>query len=315
MRRTLAPLFALLLAVFGFALASEADTGIDPVQQFLEAEGYAQLDADEVENAINDLLPQMDSPFLPAGRLSPLAKGAYALKVTYGDLPRTRQHMSITLVPDTQVVLLQLDRYNLGPAIRHQLISSIGEGNVADAEEFGVGPHVSLRVAVTPIIGHQAMIIGASARLVDDAEAEEAFCLVGPCASPAPALAESAFLEPLEEVAVEPTDAYPMTEDGLLTTAAMFDLLATEAGLALFENEALGERGEPFVVSELLLERNLGQEESVDGAILIGEVMDDSIAGIWYRVAALGGWQAGEPVFGAAGYECRRGDPVDGLCP
>ena len=66
------------------------------------------------------------------------------------------------------------------------------------------------------------------------------------------------------------------------------------------------------------VEQNLGQEASLDAALLQTDLLDDSLETIVTRVY---GWDTGEsfPLLGAQAYGCRRGDaqwaPVGDFCP
>lgn len=301
---------ALLLAVAGAATAQEPE----PAEAFTHAEGYEVLNETEIEERINALLPETDSVFLPSGSLSAPAKAALALAVTEGEVPRARHHLTITLVPGTTLMLVQLDRYNLGPAIRQQEIESHGEENVGHLEEFGIGAHTSLRLALTPVMGHEAAVISAARREITDTEAGEALCLLGPCLTPKMLIDDAEFLSNLEEVNLSAAGEYEAVTDGLPSLATLLDGLAERSGLILEGNEAQLMREEPFVVAEAMIETNLAQESAVDGVMRVGELMDDSVGAIWARLATFGMWEVDAPVYGATAYECRRGESESGLC-
>ena len=131
-----------------------------------------------------------------------------------------------------------------------------------------------------------------------------------------PAATSAGFLEDLQQTNVELNVNYVVERGGLPVPAAMLDMLGAASGLVVYGNEALFEfQGDSFLVAEALLETNLAQEQSIEGVIRLGVLLDDSVAATWHRLVALNGWQVGDALFGAAAVECRRGEPVGGLCP
>ena len=311
--RSLRHLFVIALA---FALSSATGQPADVSESFISSDGYLEVDSLALEEMIEEALPPSDSVFLAAGRLSPLAKAVYALEALDGTLERARYSLSAAVAPGSGEVLIQLDRYNLGPVIRQELVDSIGAEHVAPDEEFGVGPHVSLRLVTARVMGHEAMIVGASRKVIDEAEAALLECLLGRCLELSSATGSAGFLEDLQEQRVALDVDYDVERGGLPSPAALFDMLAEATGLMLYDNEALfGFQGERLEVAVAVLDTNLAQAGGSDGVVRVGPLLDDAVAALWQRLVALPGWSAGEPLYGASAVECRRGEPVGGLCP
>lgn len=288
----------------------------DPVEAFLAGEGYAAVDPVTLEQTIEEDLPSTGSVFLAAGSLSPLAKAVHALEALDGVVERARYSLTASLATGSDEVMIQLDRYDLGAAIRQELVDSIGEEHVAPAEKFGMGPHVSLRLVMTRVMGHEAMIVGAARKEIDELAAADGTCLLGACLELARSAEHVGQLEDLGEQYVESDLPYQAERDGLPTPAALLDMLSDYAGLVLYDNEARFEfQGSNLQVAEAVIDSNLAQEGSVDGVMRVDALLDDSLAATWHRLVALPGWSVGAPLYGASALECRRGEPTAGLCP
>lgn len=334
-RFRLLPLLAVLLAGVAFTGAPadpSAETALEAiVQDFLAADsGFTVIDPDQLEADIADTLPDSGSVFLASGRLSPLAKAVHAVNVHDGSLERVRWELSVERVLTAQppaadpvpLLLVKVTRFNLGPVLRQQLLDSLPPEQVAGPEEFGVGPHVEWRVIVRQLMGHEAMIEAASRREVADAEAAAAACLFGDCLSSGLLIDGAAVWHDL--AAADPGFtvaeflaglAYDAAPAGTPSAAAALDLAAALTGFDAYYAES----GSPdATVVRASVEQNLGQEASLDAALLQTDLLDDSLETIITRVY---GWDTGEsfPLLGAQAYGCRRGDaqwaPVGDFCP
>lgn len=302
-------------------LSSEDYDGL--VGDFLLGEADAQLvDVDQLEADVEAALPESDSVFLRGGQLSPLAKVLHALEAHDGRLERVRYALGIQRVyveeppaaDPVPVLLIVVQRFNLGQLIRQELIDSVGAENVAEPGEFGVGPHVEWRFIARQLMGQEAMLLAASRRDLSPEEAAEADCLSGSCLSSA-ALIDSAavwhdFLPADLGIAVpEFLDGLPYEAEagGLPVSAAALDLAARLAGFDAY----LAEAGTEAYAS---VERNLGQDASLDAVLVQGNLADDSLESVWTRVYGVGDL----PLFSAQAYGCRRGDvefaPVGEFC-
>lgn len=306
----------LVMALPAFALAQADSAGLAPgLAGFVDVPGYELQDVAVIENLINASLPETDSVFLPGGQLSPLAKALHAVNAVDGVLPRTRQHLSVSVlrVPEppsadpVPFALIQVDRYNLGPSIRADLVDSIGEEHVAAPEEFGEGPHVSWRLIVRPLMGSQSVLVAASRMEIGPDTAAGTDCLGTDCLSPVSGIEELANWTDLEDAGFEP-ELNPLAPEVLvdfLAELAFFDAYGHEAGFDATE--------EPITVAHLLLETNLGQDLATDGALRVGELRDDSLQAIWQRAVAFDLGDSTMLLQGQA-FECRRGVSDEGLC-
>lgn len=96
---------------------------------------------------------------------------------------------------------VEVIRFNLGPAIRQDLIESLGAEHVAGPEEFGVGAHVAWRFVTRPLMGNRATGVAAGRGVVPDEAARSFTCLGTPCLSPHTSIDDAApwsEMEPAE---------------------------------------------------------------------------------------------------------------------
>lgn len=323
----------LLFGTAGAATPMDADRFDAFVETYLLAESGASLvDVDQLESDIEAALPGTDSVFLSGGNLSPIAKALHALEIHDGALERVRyavgvERVSVEDLPASDpvpVLLITVQRYNLGQVIREELIGSIGEENVAEPEEFGVGAHVEWRFVTRQLMGHEAMLLAASRRDLGHDEAAAAGCLGGGCLSTASLIDSAAvwhdffpadlgftFREFLEELPYEARSA-----DGLPVSAAALDLAARLAGFDAYLAEISGTGGLGVFAA---VERNLGQDLSLDVVLVQADLADDSLASVWTRVYGFATGGEDFPLLSAQAYECRRGEaefaPVGDFCP
>lgn len=315
--------FLLAAALLGSASAQETNRVYDAasfnaeIEAFLgAASGYTAVDEIALEGAIEDALPPTDSVFLASGNLSPLAKALMALEISDGHLERTRHHVIVRVLQADQppaadpvpMVFVQIDRYNLGPAIRSELVTELGEEYVAPAAEFGEGPHVSWRLVLRPIMGQQAAIFGAARAEANEDHAEAAVCLGVPCVLTSGGIEEIAVWHEMETVDLGDeleSLAYPGLRDGLASPAAMLDLTAAQAYFNAYESEV---SGSDLGVAEFVIEVGLAQDQVIDVALRQGNLLDDSVSAIWQRLLALPSMDAVPEFYAAQAYECQRGD-------
>src|SRR5690606_6426077 len=129
------------------------------------------------------------------------------------------------------------------------------------------------------VMGNESAIVGAAQMTMSDASAAAAFCLLSSCLQLVPAATSAGFLEDLQQTNVELNVNYVVERGGLPVPAAMLDMLGAASGLVVYGNEALSEfQGDSFLVAEALLETNLAQEQSIEGVIRLGVLLDDSVA-------------------------------------
>lgn len=308
----------LLLALTfpALALAQPNTSGLAPgLAEFMDVPGFESVDVANIEDLVDASLPETDSVFRASGQLSPLAKTVQVVNAVDGELSRTRQQLSVSVirVPEPPAadpvpfVLITIDRYNLGPSIRADLVQGIGEEHVAPPAEFGEGPHVSWRLVMRPMMGSQAVLVAASRMEIQPEIADGLDCLGTECLSLASGIEELASWSELE-------DSQLSSGQSPLETAVMVDVLTELAFFDAYSHEAgFDATDEPITVAHVLLESNLGQDLATDGALRVGELRDDSLGAIWQRAVA---FHSGERVMLLQGqaYECRRGVSDEGLC-
>jgi hypothetical protein len=287
-------------------------TGFLDGMDAFDDEAIAALDA-EIEAALPGADP--DSVMLASGRLGPLVKAIVAVETADGVLERARYRIryGFTYVEappaadPLKVSFVQVDRFNLGPALHESLIEAHGEKYIAPAEAFGLGPHVSWRFVMRAVMGHAAGFVAVARAEITDEDAREMACLGVSCLTVTGGASDAAPWGEMEEIerANGETDEQPVYEamrGGVPTPAAVTDMLA--ADLVMEMREGLGPT-EPF--AEIIIETNMGQDSSIDAALRDGHMMDDSVAAIWRRIAAVVQGPDMPPyIAGAIAYECWR---------
>ncbi len=296
---------------------------------FTAADDYEALEDGDGYDTLNDQLTPIHegSAIPPSGRLSPFVLAVLMLQTHEASLDRVRYRIRYGMIhadtqppkPPVPLSLIQVDRFNLGPEIRDQLVSEIGADQVAPEEEFGVGPHVSWRLITRPLMGHSALPEAVSRKTLSSDAANNAQCMGQSCTSLPSVVDEAAAWRNEGNTLQAPEEVtYEVTQNQLLTPAAAIDLLTSELqeGLNMEPRESASS-GQPFI--ELVVETNLGQEQSLAAALHDNATMDDSIKGYWELLQALPGESQGQlPIYSDRAFECRRGDvrfaPADGYC-
>lgn len=316
------------LAVTSWPLPALADSPDALFDRFVAGDGYVSQDADQLWQIIeDDLAPaaSQSSVFHASAGIDPLTMAILALEGSEGTLERARYRLSYGIEmmeqPPSAIPVptsfLQVDRFNLGPAIREELIASLGADVVAPPGAFGEGPHISWRLITRPLMGNKAIILAAGRAELSDAEARDTACLGVSCLSLHFIADEAAPWSAMEDSVLDLDVPYVAERDGLPTPAAAID--------ALIDGDEFMEAGQqheipeiPAAFLETVIEINLGQDMGVDAALRLGELRDDSIAAIWRRITAVStGPDAAPLTFRAESYECRRGSRFpsnSGLC-
>jgi hypothetical protein len=259
--------------------------------------------------------PVSDETYVAQAGIDPLPMAILALEGSEGTLERVRYRLSygiemIEQPPSAAPVpmsFVQVDRFNLGPAIREELIGSLGADVVAPPHAFGEGPHISWRLITRPLMGNKAIILAAGRAELSDAEARDAACLGVSCLSLHSIADEAAPWSAMEDRVLALDVPYEAQRDGLPTPTAAID--------ALIDEDEFVEAGHQYVIPQIpaafletVIEINLGQDVGVDAAMRWGELRDDSIAAIWRRITAVSiGPDEAPLIFGAETYECHRG--------
>ncbi|MBI6628754.1 hypothetical protein [Pontibaca salina] len=283
-------------------------------ERFIAEAGYEVQDV----TVLNDLIERQLTPsnpnsvFLPSGALNPFVKGILTLEAADNVLERVRYRVTYAqemvdappAASPVPVSLVQIDRFNLGPVIRDALVQDIGAENVAPPADFGVGPHVSWRLATRSLQGHKADILAASRSEILDSEAQARMCFTSNCLVLGSVIEDA--VPSWDGTTAPHPDAgrpYPTQRDGLLTPAAAIDSLTRDFS---YEPREGSHAPSPFV--EIIIEQNLGQDTNLDAAIREGAMMDDSVGAIWQRLSAFSAGAGSAPSLSAArAFECRRG--------
>lgn len=292
---------------------SEGGTLATVSEQFVAGDGYKTQDVDALNQTIEQQLTPINpnSVFLPSGSLSPFVKAILALEANEAELERVRYRLRygqqmIATPPKASLLpvsFVQIDRFNIGPGIRKELVLDLGPELVAPPAVFGEGPHVSWRLAMHPIQGQQANVMAASRTEISDTGASAESCLGTPCLDTGLAIMNAA---PWDETPVpdrEQDVTYQTQRNGLLTPAAAIDMLTKDFS---YEAREGVEISEPF--AEAIIEMNLAQDASLHSALREGKLMDDSVSAIWQSIAAMpSGPGFAAQFYAARAFECYRG--------
>lgn len=232
-----------------------------------------------------------------AGSVGPLEAALLLFADREDELPRVRilvRYGQVTLQGNgkTQVVsLVEVDRYNLGPALRAQAIEEYGEENVDGAAAFGEGANIAWRYVFVPAQGRAVELLAAARQEIPDSDAERADCLGHGCLDLTISLDELVTFDPAEAPPTDWAAPYPATQNGLATPARATAELELHLGLAtLIEGEfdwngleqpESAPDGTPFLF--LQFETGLGQDDGTDAVLALTELNDDGLYAIWSR--------------------------------
>jgi hypothetical protein len=318
---------AALLAAFAAAAGLvPSDACADPASVFVSEDGYTAVDADQVWDEINAALaPNPESVFRPAATIGPMPVALAALEASEPALDRVRYRLRYANawvdsspggVPHP-VSYIEVLRFNLGPAMRQDLVDSLGSEVVADPGAFGVGPHVAWRLVTQPVMGNRAVVIAAGRMEIDGAGARDETCLGSPCLDTAPAIEAAAAWGELASADIEPDGPFPVPDSGVVAPAMAIELLLGEVD-GIEADTPPGEPAIPDWAIEAVVEVNLAQDVGLDAAYRHGGLLDDSVAAIWQRLASFATGSPEPTVLRASAYECARGEdfaPPGGFCP
>lgn len=298
MRSLLRPaLFAAcLLALLPAAALAASEYLEEEIAAFVGAPGWERAEAGLIEQALIDQLQDPRS-VSPGGSLGPLEKALLLLESEEPPLPRTRtllRYGQITLDEDgtaLPVSFVQVERYNLGPAIRAMAAEEYGAENVGAPEDFGVGPHVAWRFVFMPVMGSSALLLDAARAEIDEPAALGADCLGRGCLEMT--VPADDLLPWLESEAPELDFVSPYTaeRDGIAVAAravaelSLLQALATLEGgqylwLGVEQAEAASD-GRPFLF--FLEDRDLGQDSASETLLVQSELNDDQLFAFWSR--------------------------------
>ena len=206
------------------------------------------------------------------------------------DLPHVRYQVYYSVNTDTEIPELKQDyievtRYNLGPTRRNDLLQYLEAENVADVSEFGVGPHVSWRFAMAPVMGMQADVIYAARKEIPDNYAQQAMCFSQSCLSLEATELPSTQTHILERPLLSPAKYRAQNSYGVTRPARMIEEL-----WAAFESDEplpyIKDKAQfIFVISSNVV----GQEYLTLGTGLQTMVLDDAIEQVWLQRSQMAG--------------------------
>lgn len=268
---------------------------------FLPEAQWQHQDAEALQAEVRQRLDDDSgsSIFHPDADTGPLTKALLVLMIEEADLPHSRvrlRYARASVAAQGQapipVELVEVARFNLGPARREGLIAQHGESRVAPAEDFGDGKHIAWRFIARPIMGQVADITHAARREIP---LEGAFCLNAPC-STADSLNEQARDWPAPSPLEPASSSLPLEVALLEVGLERLGLVQRDdSGPARWHPPEWPESvlpGDAFL--EVLVERGLGQDDGVDLVIYLDHLMDDDIKALWQRLMAVD-TGAGEP--------------------
>lgn len=290
----------------------------DLITEFVGGDGFLPVDAEVLwEGIVAGLVADEAEPsvFWSTADIGPMPLAMLALETEEGSLERVRYRIlygvawfeetpSAVAVPYSFV---EVTRFNLGPAIRQELVESLGEDAVASSEAFGEGPHVAWRLVTRPLMGHRALIVAAGRAELPDDRAFERLCFDHPCLSTVSGIEEFVPWSELEEV-ILPEAPYAVQEAGIVTPVAAVDILLGAVEIEQAGDEVGRSAALPDAVIQAVVAWNLGQDQGLDAAYRWGGFLDDSVAAEWRRLVSFGqGPELVPAVMEAVSYECVRG--------
>ena len=300
-------LIALLIALLA-ANASLAQTA-DPVADFLfQGDGSQEVDAITLEAEIEASLPVPNGVFPSSANLSPLGKALLAVIAHDGPVLLHRYAIETSLIhledgtggAPQPVLLVQVSALNLGAQQREEMTAGIDPDQVAPAEEFGAGPSSSWRLALTPLMGNPAAIIGASRRELSESELRGTDCFGLSCLRPEPMVQNAALWQEGRSIA---------NTELLLPLAHPVAMLELALPAGSSDVAVLGN-------VQAVVESVFAQDEYAAAAVRFGALEDDSLLAAWHSAHATGDWTE---LTVSDAFECRRGGawfaPYGGACP
>ena len=287
----LATAIALLLAGTTIAWAQTID---DQVQAFIDAPGFDAVDTVPLEIDLSEQWLDTDK-VSPGGTVGPIEK---ALLIATRAIPSTRTRTQLSygeLIAEdgTPVSLIEVIHYNLGPTIHDLTVDEFGADDTADAADFGLGDHMAWRFAFQPLMNNSAVLLNASVRTVSDKEASKADCMGRTCLDLDMTFNDVVQWTEMDGNLPEWPEVYAAQSDDIATPAFAVSQLAV---LGYWANAEAGHYqwtgGEhPESVRDaafyrfIAIDRNLGQDSSIDVVWRESALNDDELSAIAFRRA------------------------------
>ncbi len=283
---------AILLA--GTALAT-AQTLDEDIAAFINAPGFDAIDTMPLELELAEQF--LDTAAIaPGSAVGPIEK---AMMIADKAIASTRTRTTISygeIIAEEDgapmpVSFIEVRHYNLGPAIRLETAEAYGEENTADLEEFGLGDHMAWRFVFHPVMGSTAGLISASHQVISEKQASKDDCAGRPCLALGMDFDVDRSWDEIEVNLPEWPTLYPTVAEDIATPAHAIAQLAALGWSANAESGDYqwtgGERPEAANGFEpyrfIDIDRNLGQEWSIDTVWTDTMLNDDAIYSIAFR--------------------------------
>lgn len=277
---------------------------VDRASAYTGQDGYAEIDAREFASSIYDHLPpDPSSVLMPDSDIGPLTKSLLLVEANDGVLPRSRYRIryGVDQLPPAgaggpvTLSLIQIDRFNMGPAMREELAAT--GAPVGPEEAFGIGPHVSYRIVMRPIQGQTADPIAVSRAEIATEAASDMRCLSMPCLNTVPIGETFSNWQDMRDLPVRLDVSYETVRNGVLSPAAALDLALVEMHVQSKDNGRLRWRGsEPGdggssddPAMEAVIDVNLGQDDGIDAVLHSHARLEDTPGATWGRVVSFRG--------------------------
>lgn len=260
-------------------------------QEFIAENGFIEQSADELTDedyysakTFPSMASNAASVFLPDADLDGLTRAILLLEEQEAELPHVRYQINYSSHTDSEVAELkheyiEVTRYNLGPIRRADLQQYVDAEHIASPAEFGVGPHVSWRFALAPMMGMQAHVMYAARKEITDAAAQQAVCLAQSCLSLKAVELPQGQSQLLAPALLAPATYRANNPAGVARPARVLEELWAELKSADPLPYSKNNPQFMFVVSMDVI----GQESLSLGTGLQTMVLDDSIAQVWLQ--------------------------------
>lgn len=271
-------------------------------QAFAMSGDYVMVDADSLTGDTYysaDHFPALTgaqgSIHWPDADLDALTRAVLLLDAREGPLPHVRYRLRYSMnaspdYPELQHDYVEVTRFNLGPERRRDLLDYVAEEHVADAAQFGIGPHVSWRFALAPVMGMRAGLMVAARREVSDKQARAMDCLDQSCLSLVDAEGPPLDWNPM--ASPDQADVPYRGKSPLGSTRAAAVVQELWAALSAFGMDPLPYKpDQPQFIFVASIDVG-GQDASAHGMVQQAVVMDHSVQEIWTRRDEAGGSQA-----------------------
>lgn len=263
-------------------------------ERWIAAPGFQAVAPDKLDGKRYDAAARFPSQgasaFHPDADLPAPVRALLLLEAYEGALPHARylvsyQPTSAAAAPDGTRDLVDITRLNLGPAVRADLVDSVPAEHLAPMKEFGVGPHVRWRFAMSPQRGMTAGLDAVGRKVLSDKEAAGMDCLGRPCTALESAQGPSGRWKARRVDKLPPSFARS-TAHGPAPASVVEHLLAAMGEDAL--------RGAPFAPDAQRLVfvvsvNAAGQESQTTALARNALVFDDAVGTHWLRFAQTAG--------------------------